>query len=427
MNEGLKGNLPQGYGRWEMADLDYSAVFVAMPTPCVVITRDLVIVAANPAYTEATGKTTEELIGRQLFEVFPESDPDVHSERNVRGSLNRVMETGKQHTMALQRYDVPVEEVPGAFEERWWALINSPVTGPDSAVEWILIRAEDVTEFVRSHDHDRNPPTEQPFEAMALEAELFERARELQNLNVELTEASSRDRQVAVTLQKAMLLTPDLEKHTDVAVRYLPAIENMNVCGDWYDVIDLSGDRFAVGVGDVVGHGLEAAAVMGMLRSVLNAAIRALERPAHALEVLGLYARSMEGALNSTAVKAMVDPESKLIIYSNSGHPPPVLVHPDGNCELLEQVLDPPLGARPQHVPCSQAGQPFSPGDTLVLYTDGLIERRGEAIDTGLDRLLETLARHCLKSPRQMADAVLDELGVAGGAHDDISMIIVRL
>jgi PAS domain S-box-containing protein len=410
-----------------MAELDYAAVFAAMPNPSVVVTRDFEIVAANPAYTESTGKTLDDLIGRGLFDVFPEPDPEVHGERNVRASLGRVMETGQQHTMALQRYDVPVEGKPGSFEERWWALINSPIAGPDSAVEWILIRAEDVTEFVRQSGHGDRPSNEEPSEALALEAELFERARELQQLNVELAEASTRDRQVAVTLQKAMLLTPDLEKHPGVTVRYLPAIENMNVCGDWYDVIDLSGERYTVGVGDVVGHGLEAAAVMGMLRSVLNAAIRALERPAHALEVLGLYARSVEGALNTTAAQAMIDPRSGLIIYSNSGHPPPVLVHQHGQCELLEQALDPPLGTRPQHVPCSQAGQPYESGDTLVLYTDGLIERRGEDIDTGLRRLCETLARHCTQSPPQMADAVLDELGVAGGAHDDIALIIVRL
>ncbi|WP_205326704.1 SpoIIE family protein phosphatase [Glycomyces sp. YM15] len=407
-----------------MSDLDYVALFEAMPAPCVVVTPDLVIAAANPAYVEATGKNLDELIGRPLFDVFP--DPEASGERNVKSSLKWVMENGKRHTMALQKYDVPIEGT-SKFEERWWSLINSPVAGPDGPVEWILIRAEDVTAFVQTHEVGHHLPTEAPTGALAREAELFERARELQHLNVELSEANIRDHQVAVTLQKAMLLTPDLEKHPDVVVRYLPAVETMNVCGDWYDVADLSGGRFALAVGDVVGHGLEAAAVMGMLRSVLNAAIRALERPAHALEVLGLYARSMESALNSTAVKAMVDPSSGLIIYSNSGHPPPVLVHPDGQCELLSQALDPPLGARPKHVPCSQAGQPYTEGDSLVLYTDGLIERRGEDIDAGLNRLCETLARHRDLHPRQMADVVLDELGVAGGASDDISLIIARL
>jgi len=410
-----------------MDELDYAAVFAAMPNPCVVVRGDFEIVAANPAYTEATGKQPGDLIGKQLFEVFPDRDPDIHGERNVSSSLRRVIETGQRHTMALQRYDVPIEGEPGAFEERWWALINSPIPGPDGTVDWVLIRAEEVTEFVQRYGDGGRSSSEKPAAELALEAEVFERARELQRLNLELSEANTRERQVAVALQRAMLLTPDLDKHADVAVRYLPAIETMNVCGDWYDVIDLSGDRFTVGVGDVVGHGLEAAAVMGMLRSVLNAAVRALERPAHALEVLGLYSRSMEGALNTTAVLAMVDPLSGLIIYSNSGHPPPVLVSQEGECVLLDQVLDPPLGARPQHVPCSQAGHPYQAGDTLVLYTDGLIERRDEDIDAGLGRLCETLMRHSAETPRQIADALLEELGVASGAHDDISLTIVRL
>ncbi|MDA1361352.1 PAS domain-containing protein, partial [Glycomyces luteolus] len=181
-----------------MADLDYVALFAAIPTPCVVITRDFAIVAANPAYTEATGKTLDELVGRPLFDVFP--DPDVSGERNVKASLNWVIETGRQHTMALQKYDVPIEGT-SAFEERWWSIINSPIAGRNSPVEWILIRAEDVTAFVRSHDFNRHLPTEAPSEAMAREAELFERARELQHLNVELSEANIRDHQVAVTLQ----------------------------------------------------------------------------------------------------------------------------------------------------------------------------------------------------------------------------------
>ena len=190
------------------------------------------------------------------------------------------------------------------------------------------------------------------------------------------------------------------------------------MCGDWYDLIDLPGGRVVLDVGDVVGHGLEAAAVMGMLRSVLSAAIRALERPAHALEVLGLYARSIEGALNTTAVKAMVDPDSRLIIYSNAGHPPPVLVHADGECELLDQAIDPPLGARPQHVPASQAGHSYTPGDTLVLYTDGLIERRGEDIDAGLrpprrdvGAPLAPTARNCWPT------RCCTDLGVANGGR----------
>ncbi len=260
-----------------------------------------------------------------------------------------------------------------------------------------------------------------------IEAELYARARELQRLNEELRQAHARERQVAVTLQEAMLHSPDLGLHSDIAVRYVPAVGSLNVCGDWYDVVDLPDGAFAVAVGDVVGHGLEAATVMGMLRSALSAAVRALPEPAKSLEVLGLYSRSVEGALATTAVQVVIDTSRRQIAYSSAGHPPPVLLHPDGSCDLLDQATDPPLGARPNHVPRPQAAVPYIPGDCLVLYTDGLIERRDRDIDVGLRQLTDALAGHVGLGPERLADAILARLGVAGGARDDIALVAVRL
>jgi serine phosphatase RsbU (regulator of sigma subunit) len=259
-----------------------------------------------------------------------------------------------------------------------------------------------------------------------MEAELYARARELQQLNEELRKAHARERQIAVALQEAMLQSPDLAGHQDIAVRYMPAAGSLNVCGDWYDVVDLPGG-FAVAVGDVVGHGLEAAAAMGMLRSALSAAVRALHEPARALEVLGLYARSVEGALATTVVKAVIDDQGHCIRYSSAGHLPPVLVHPGGSFDLLDQATDPPLGARPRHMPRPQAELPYGPGDTLVLYTDGLIERRGEDIDVGLRRLTDTLTRHTRLAPEPLADMLLARLGVSSGGRDDVALVVVRL
>lgn len=411
------------------AGLEYSALFAATPSPYLVLGQDLVIVEVNRAYLAATGRTREELLGLHIFDAFPNNpaDPEADGVRNLNNSLHRVLLTREPDTMALQKYDIPVMGRPGVFEERWWSPINTPILAPNGAVAWIIHRVEDVTEFVRSHASEGGTPTEQLTEREALEVELYARARELQRLNEELRLAHMRERQVALTLQAAMLQSPDLDRHDNVAVRYLPAIGTLNVCGDWYDLADLPDGCFAVAIGDVVGHGLEAAAVMGMLRSALSAAIRALERPAQALDVLGLYSRSIENALNTTVFKAMVDPRSKLIFYSNAGHLPPILAHPDGSCELLDQVVDPPLGARPQHAPCSQAARSYATGDTLVLYTDGLIERRGEDIDAGLARLAETLGRCCAYTPEHLADALLADLGVASGARDDIALVIVRL
>ncbi|WP_433462040.1 PP2C family protein-serine/threonine phosphatase [Spirillospora sp. CA-128828] len=413
-----------------MADIDYAALFAATPSPYLVLDPDLVIVEANQAYLDATARTRQDLIGQHLFEALPVNPADPESSRvrtTLNASLHRVLASRQPETTAVLKYDLPLGNPPGAFGERWWSVINTPVLGPDGQVMWVIHRVEDVTEYVQTHATGDQPRSRRLTEREAMEAELFGRARMLQELNEELRQAHTREREVAVALQQAMLSVPDMDQHPHIAVRYLPATRSLNVCGDWYDVVDLADGRFSVAVGDVVGHGLQAAAVMGMLRSALSAAIRALERPAQALEVLGLYARSVEGALNTTAFKVMVDQRSHLLIYSNAGHPPPVLVHPDGSCELLDQALDPPLGARPEHVPRPQAGQEYDPGDTLVLYTDGLIERRDEDIDASLAHLTNALGRTSNLSPERMADALLAQLGVATGTRDDIVLVIIRL
>ncbi|MDF3301465.1 SpoIIE family protein phosphatase [Streptomyces tropicalis] len=412
--------------------VDHAALFAATPSPYLVLGPDLVIVDVNDAYLEVTGRTYDELVGRYMFEAMPDNpaDPEADGVRNLNASLHRVLATGRPDTMALQKYDIPVHGRPGVFEDRWWSPVNTPVLGTDGQVAWIIHRVEDVTAYMKARRaaHPDAHLGGQLGSTQALEAELYARARELQRLNDELRQAHAREREVAVTLQEAMLHVPDLAHHrNDVAVRYLPATGSLNVCGDWYDVVDLAPDLLTLAVGDVIGHGLQAAAVMGMLRSALSAAIRAQERPAQALEVLGLYARSVEGALGTTAVKVMVDSRSCLITYSSAGHPPPILAHTDGTHELLDLATDPPLGARPQHVPRPQASLHYRRGDTLVLYTDGLIERRHEDIDVGLNRLIDAVTDGAGLGAEQLADTLLARLGVASGGRDDIALIVVSL
>lgn len=227
------------------AEVDHAALFAAVPTPCLVLGPDLVIVDVNRAYLETTGRTRDDLVGRHISQAFPDNagDPDADGVGNMNASLRRVLATRRPDTMPLEKYDIPVPHRPGIFEERWWSLVNTPVLGPDGQVAWIIHRGEDVTAFVKAHQATRPAGVrvgEKLEAAESLEAELYARARELQRLNEELRQAHTREREVAVTLQEAMLHTPDLAHHSqDVVVRYQPAVGSLNVCGDWYDVVDI--------------------------------------------------------------------------------------------------------------------------------------------------------------------------------------------
>lgn len=405
--------------------IDFEAVFRALPGAVALLTTDLVFADANEAYLRLSGRPREEVLGRYLFDVFPDNpgDPAASGMRNLYASLRRVASTGEADSMALQRYDVEDPDRPGMWEERYWSPVNVPVLGPDGSVVLLLHRVEEVTELIRARGTRGGG-----VRARALEAELYTRARALQELNQRLREAHAREREVALHLQEAMLPEPDPLGHHGAAVRYRPATGSLNVCGDWYDLFDLPGRRYtAVSVGDVVGHGLTAAGVMGQLRSALSAASRVAEGPAQALEVLGLYARFVKGAESTTAVSVFIDWSGHTLTYSSAGHPPPVLCHPDGTVTFLDRATDPPLGARPEHVSRPQSRTGFTEGSTLVLYTDGLVERRHEDIDIGLRRLADSVIRHRSADPESLADALLIDLVPPAGITDDTALVVVRL
>lgn len=410
------------------SEIDYAALFAATPSPYLVLDPELTIVDANRAYLRATGRTHDDLVGQYIFDAFPANpeDPWSHAVENLAASLHRAREGRRVDTMALQKYDIPVVGSPGEFEERWWSPVNAPVFDREGSVVYIIHRVEDVTAFVKNHRRRPSAAEASDEQRRSAERELYERAQELQKVNEELRLAHARESRVALTLQQSMLYSPDLPR-PGVAVRYLPAVGTLNVCGDWYDVTDVPGRGFTAAVGDVVGHGLEAAAVMGMLRSALSAAMRATEEPAKALQVLGRYAGSVEGATAATAVKIRVDTRERMITYSSAGHLPPVLLHPAGNCELLDQATDPPLATRSEQIPRPEARTRYTHGDCLVLYTDGLIERRDEDIDDSIARLTGALADSGGRDAERLADDLLARLGVSEGASDDIALVVINL
>jgi PAS domain S-box-containing protein len=403
-------------------DIDYRSVFQRLPAGIALLDTDFRFVDANEAYQHLSGRRLPELLGRPIFEVFPDSPQRAHSANGVSAlgsSLHQVLATRERDSLPLQRYDVERHDRPGTYEERYWSTINTPVLDDAGEVVLIAHRVEEVTTFMRARGHG-------PEGHSQLEAELFMRARELQDINARLRKSHDREREVALTLQSSLLPALQPVGHR-AAVRYRPAVSALNVCGDWYDLADLPDNRTTVAVGDVVGHGLSAASVMGQLRSALSAAARVADGPAAALDALSLYADSVEGAQSTTVVKAHIDWEGRTITYSSAGHPPAALAHPDGRVEFLDHATDPPLGARPEHQPRPQASVGFEAGATLVLYTDGLIERRREDIDVGLDRLAAALAAHRAADPEDIADALLSELLPPTGATDDTALVVLRL
>lgn len=401
--------------------IDYAAVFQALPGAVALLTPDLIFTDANIAFLRQAGRTRDQVVGRYLFDAFPDNPdaPAASGARNLEASLRRVLAAREIDTMALQRYDVESDERPGQWEERYWSPVNAPVFAPDGHIALLIHRVEEVTELLRA--------TSRSGGERQLEAELFSRMRELHQVNERLRRAHAREREVALALQRAMLPVPvPVDRHR-VAVRYRPAVGSLNVCGDWYDLVKLD-DKIAVAVGDVVGHGLEAAGIMGQLRSALSATSRVAAGPAQALAVLGRYAHSVAGAESTTAVTAVIDRNRHVITYSSAGHPPPALLRGDGTVDLLDQATDPPLDAAPEPYPRTEATIAFTDGDVLLLYTDGLIERRHQDIDIGLDRLRGSLTRHReVADPEALADAIMNDLLPAEGVTDDTALVIVCL
>jgi PAS domain S-box-containing protein len=238
-------------------------------------------------------------------------------------------------------------------------------------------------------------------------------------------EALAHERNLVRTFQRALLPSSlPSAAGTAVAARYRAAETDVAVGGDWYAVVGLPDGLLGLAIGDVAGHGVDAVADMAAARFSLRALALTEPRPDVVLERLNQVVKVFEGDAMITALYGVLDPHERSWTYAAAGHPPVVLRCSDGRTRLLDEANDPPLGVatgfRTRQVQ-------LEPGATLVLYTDGLVERRGEDIDAGLHRLADALTRYARLGPERLADALLARLGVVAGARDDIALIVVRL
>ncbi|MBE1461756.1 SpoIIE family protein phosphatase [Kibdelosporangium phytohabitans] len=239
--------------------------------------------------------------------------------------------------------------------------------------------------------------------------------------------AMQREHQIATDFQDHLLDLDRRSTTTVVAAHYEPTAEAMRVGGDWYLVAPLDDPgRVGVSVGDVVGHGLPAATVMSKLRSALTAAALTVAEPHAVLELVQRYAMAVPGATCSTVAYAVVDTNNHTISYACAGHPYPLVVTPTGATRYLEQGRRPPLAAVnfTNATPAELAD--FPPGSLLILYTDGLIERHGESLDEGFDRLAAAASRCRNLASGLVCAELLKELVPPGGFSDDVAILALR-
>ncbi|MEU9609848.1 SpoIIE family protein phosphatase [Streptomyces sp. NPDC048057] len=338
------------------------------------------IAYVNDAYTAAFGPRP---VGGTAADVCPEL-----AELGLTPLMDQVLRSGTQRTVKSRK----------APDGRSYTLTCLPVDTPtaretsDTAPTGLLVFATDVT------DH----------------AEAAERLRA----------SERRQRAAAVTLQRS-LLPQELEQPDDlhVAATYQPGGEDAAVGGDWYDVITLGGGRTALVIGDVMGRGVRAAAVMGQLRTAVRAYAR-LDLPPHeVLQLLDGLASEIDASQIATCVYAVHDPNEGRLVYASAGHLPVLVRHEDGTVHRAEDPTGPPLGTGGWLHSSGTIDLP--PGSSAVLYTDGLVERRDEDIDEGVAALERALAG-ATGTPQVVCDRLIRAMHITAEHDDDVAVLVVQ-
>ena len=238
-----------------------------------------------------------------------------------------------------------------------------------------------------------------------------------------IADALAHEHRMVQTLQSALLPTARFRvPGTDVAVRYVASETSVEIGGDWYAILPLDQDRLGLAIGDVAGHGLHAVADMASARFSLRALALTEPAPEVVLSRLNDVLRVFGPDSMITAIYGVLDPSALTWSYATAGHCPAVLRHVDGTTELLDAPCDPPLGVRSAYRARTQR---IEPGTTLVLYTDGLVERRDETITTGIERL-EQACRLGPPDPDALCDHLLDVMLHDTSNEDDIALVIAR-
>ncbi len=230
-----------------------------------------------------------------------------------------------------------------------------------------------------------------------------------------------REHQVAMVLQRSLLPKRLIDViGVSTAARYLPASDEVG--GDWYDVFELARGRLGVAIGDVVGHGVRAAALMGQLRTALHAYALQDYGPGRTLELVDRFVQAMPDYAMATAAYAVLEPDTGEVLIASAGHLPPVVVSAEGD-RVVEITPSAPLGAF-AYGRVQEQELILSPGETLVFYTDGLVERPGTPLTESIDTLLEVVKG--VGSVDELCRRAVERLVPVGGLRDDVAIVAIQ-
>ena len=369
--------------------LDESAEDLFETAPCGYLTTALdgTILRVNRAFEELTGRERAELLGRRRFQDLLTPGGRIYHETHY----------------------APLLTMQGSVRE-----IAVELMRPDGSTLPALVNS------VLRHDDAGRP--------RAVRTTVFD-ATDRRRYEQELLRAQRREQEVALELQRSLLAGALREgEGIEIGVAYRPADRGLEVGGDWYDAFWLEpGETLAIGVGDVVGRGLGAAATMGQLRSALRALASTGFEPGALLEALSEFSRRHAVGQMATVAYAEIDVRLGSMRYACAGHPPPVIVAPGGAAAFAWEGRSPPLDAHSFWSDRPEGASPLPAGATVVLYTDGLIESSDRPLRAGLDELLARIDRLSDEAPETVASSLAREAAGATGRLDDVCVLALRL
>jgi anti-anti-sigma factor len=343
---------------------------------------DHVIEFGNPIWHRYLGERAE--IGRPLVEAIPEV-----ATLGILDILDSVYRTGRTTSVNEQPMWIDYDG-DGVPEQRYGSFVWKPLRSSDGEIDGVLTYGIDVTDLVLARK-----AAERHAEAERTIAEALQRS----------------------LLPRAIPAIPEVS----ISARYLPGAEGVEVGGDWYDIFE-AGERVGVCIGDVVGRGIRAAATMGQLRTALRAYASDEMTPEATINRLSRFVHEIHLEGFATLVYGLFDPEAGTFTFVRAGHPPPLIVDPNGNARVLAAGLSPPLTESHRF---ESVSVPLGEGETLILYTDGLIERPHRSLDEGLAALMRA-AERATGNVEEVCDAILEALD-ASSSDDDIALVALRV